>query len=247
MNIDLKRYFNPDHGLELEPDINTGVRQNENGIVFFTTLYMLTIAQKRTTFTSQLMKDMNLVKGPLLAGLQEKPGLYNRGISDKQIDPEIRRTISHDNITAISTLVTAVNDIGQKEAKEIADYGLEHGFVYQNAKGFRLPMNPGDYSPWLFNGGYKKLSLLFFPFFFINFVIAMLKNKQETSSRQLYFQQLFSARFESPVWAIMWKLFAFSMERTYGIYAMERLTEIYYKHPEHPCRIMAQGLDIRRM
>lgn len=227
MTID--RYFNRVHGLELEPDVNTGDRKNENGILF---LVEYIILEKQSSNNKNLTMFIDVMNN-----IQVEPGLYDRGGLDRRNPP--KRTISHDNISAIAA---GSKLLGTKHAKDIADYGVRHAFSYNNnQKGFRFPMNPGNIPIWCaLADSYLLLQILFMPIYLINTIICLLKDKQETSGRLLTFIELYPLRNE-PFYGTLYKLVMDSFNETYGESPLQHITEIYFRDENHPVRVAARG------
>jgi hypothetical protein len=228
----LEKYYNPVHGLELEPDVNTGNRQNENGILFLVEYLLMTnpISPSDEDKFKQVVKNIEV-----------EPGLYDRG----QLDNDIaaisgveKRTISHDNISAISA---GSYYLGTHHASDIAIYGLRHCFSYNNhKKGFRAPMNPGNWSIWLALGKTAPLlQLLFFPFYLVNFLITTNKAKEHTSGKLLYFVELFPLR-NHRLWSILYRMLIHRLKLMYGSNPLKELTKIYFKDEQHPVRLVAE-------
>jgi len=228
----LDRYYNPVHGLELEPDINTANRNNENGILFLVEYLLM----KNPIEPSDEDKFKKVVKN-----IQLEPGLYDRGQLDSvtaAITGVEKRTISHDNISAIAA---GSYYLGTHHAADIAVYGLRHCFSYNNLrKGFRAPMNPGNWSIWLALGKVAPiLQVLFFPLYLINFIITTNKAKEHTSGKLLYFVELFPLR-KHTVWGALYRMLIHRLRLMYGEHPLEELTKIYFKDEQHPVRIVAK-------
>lgn len=238
------RYYNPVHGLELEPDINTGDRNNENGIMFLALYIML------YQFRQEFDKEDNPFRLFLevITNIEVVPGLYDRGALDEAKDGDQRRTISHDNISSISGCSRLLYDMSKvldfHQHRDIAEYGLRHGFVYNNRQvGLRAPMNPGNYSMWCALGNKALLiQLLFLPIYLINTIICLRKPAGETSGRLLTFLELYPLR-KHWFWGKLYKRVLKSYVETYGNQPLLRITEIYFKDANHPVRLAAAGFD----
>jgi len=235
----LDDYYNPVHGLELEPNKNTGDRNNENGILFLVEFM----------FLSEFRTDDDVADkfNDVVKRLEVEKGLYDRGALDGMITSINgvdlpKRTISHDNISAISAGSRLINDLTNGQEcffhHDIAEYGLKHFFVFNNnRKGFRAPMNPGNYSIWLALGQRALiLQILFLPFYLINFFITNNKPANETSGKLLNFVELYPLR-KKFFWSMMYKVYTSMMRRMYDKDYMVKLTEIYFKDEKHPVRI----------
>lgn len=231
----LDRYYNPVHGLELSPDINNGNRQNENGILFLVEYLLMTnpITPEDEDKFKQVVKNIEI-----------EPGLYDRGGLDSvtaALTGVEKRTISHDNISAIAA---GSYYLGTHHASDIAIYGLKHCFSYNNLKkGFRAPMNPGNWSVWLALGKTAPLlQLLFFPFYLINFLITTNKSKQQTSGKLLYFVELFPLR-NHLLWGIMYQMLMNRLAIMYGEKPLVELTKIYFRDEQHPVRLASESFN----
>jgi hypothetical protein len=233
--MQFEKYYNPVHGLELQPDVNKGNRQNEFGVVFLATLIYLCSGRESLPFYKIDLLD-------LFDLLEEENGLFNRGALDNRIASETgieKRTISHDNISAISSLSYFYNT---RHARDIYIYGLKHFFSYNNLqKGFRLPMNGGNYSVWSRLGGSTIFYLLFLPWYAINFFISNAKEPNQTSGKLLNFVELYPLK-NDKVFGIFWRIYISKMKSMYGEFFMEELTKIYYQDENHPCRLASKGV-----
>jgi hypothetical protein len=236
MNID--QWFNPTHGLELEPDINFGSRNNENGILFYC-VYIILLKERRELSVDEINRLVFLLED--LESYDKNGnrirGLYDRGARESLTIPyDKRRTISHDNITAISSL-------SPDHAKDIYKYGLKHFFIYNNCKPrLRAPMNPSNWSIWSYNGGSKFFWMLFAWIYVINMLISCNKSPKETSSKQLYFVELYNVKESNLFWKLCWKYYKRKMTKQYGEFWLHEIAKIYYQHPEHPNRILSEGM-----
>lgn len=244
MNLEKEytRYINYFHGFELEPDINLpNQRGNENGILFL--VVYLHLRHALGEFSASERNDFDIIS----KSLQVTPGLFDRGAGESQTIPYTeRRSVSHDNITAISAYSKLLNDNGfpSPYAKDIANYGLKHFFTFNNVKPrFIFPINPSNWSILLYNGGYKLTSLLFLPFYFINLFITCLKEPGNTSSKQLYFAELYPVK-DKFVWKYFWLFYRSKMINMYGEYWLSGIFNIYYRYENHPIRYLAGQLKL---
>jgi hypothetical protein len=231
----IEKYYNPVHGLELLPDINTGNRQNENGILFLVEYLLMT--NPITPEDEDKFKEV-------VKNIQIEPGLYDRGSLDTQIAAASgidKRTISHDNISAIAA---GSYYLGTHHASDIAIYGLKNCFSYNNLKkGLRAPMNPGNWSIWLALGKVAPLlQVLFFPFYLINFFITTNKAKEQTSGKLLYFVELYPLR-KHVAWGMMYKMLIYKLKKMYGDKPLVELTKIYFKDEQHPVRLVSESFN----
>lgn len=233
----LEEYLNLDHGLELTKGNTNGRRGNENGILYFAVF--CTLQRIKYGYVPQ---DYALEFKKIMKGLEVESGLYDRGKSDKLVENP-KRTISHDNISGIAALSVYYDTT---HAREIANYGLEHFFVYNNnQKGFRAPMNPGNYSVWLALGDRLKiLQYLFLPFFIINMILTLLKPKGETSSKILYLVELTALVTKCPEsvgWRFLSDRLHSRLRKQYGACYLQEIMAIYYKDVDHPINVFIKG------
>lgn len=234
------KWYNSTHGMELEPNINMGMRGNENGVLFWCVYLLLMRATNQRVNWVLELERFELLAEDLKS--QGKDGLFNRGAGEDSIPKDKKRSISHDNISALSTLSVFL-DPDKKVAKDIYKYGKKHFFIYNNGVKFRLPMNPSNYSIWAFNGGSKFLWYLFLPFYLINLLITIFKPYGNTSSKILYFVELAAVKDKHFIWKFFWKIWVAGMLRHYKDEIMQSLMTIYYKHPENPIRDLGYLLD----
>jgi len=227
----LAPYYNPTHGLELELGQNQGYRRNENGVVFLAIALFLADLAKQPLNLLEWGEEIDR----LLTSMEVKKGLFNRGATEPLTN---RRSISHDNLSAISALSYYYKT---NHAKDVAKYGLNHFFIYNNNDELRLPMNPGNYSPWLALGGYNYfLQLLFLPIFIINLIITMSKPKEDTSGKQLAFIELYPLR-NKFIWKTIYAIYLKWMVKKYQTNTpFLSLCSIYYRDISHPTRTIAE-------
>lgn len=229
----IEEYLNFDHGLELSKGNTQGRRGNENGILFYCEYLILKEMSGQELDNSDLLTFTKIMEG-----LTVEKGLYDRGKSDKDVENP-KRTLSHDNISAIASASKMLNT---NHAKDIAKYGLKHLFVYNNNQtGFRLPMNPANYTMWLALANISVfLQIIFLPFFLINFIITMSKPKENTSSKLLYLVELYPLRYT--MYGVIFKLYLFLLERQYGEDYFREIFAIYFKDYDHPINKLARDL-----
>jgi hypothetical protein len=245
-----KSWINNTHGMELKPiECRWQKRQNENGIVFYAMLDLLeNNNQRKDQFNSivevlQTWKEDKIVKG-----------LYDRGAYESNIRsmfyvaPELRRKISHDNITAISRLSAKYN---LPYNKDIARYAIRKLFLFDNRfpespKITSLQFHPRDWFFWLYNGGgiYKAASWLFFPVFFLANIVTCFTPKEETSGKQLMFIRLYKQK--NILLKINFKICSFILRKRYETKKwLSKIVDIYYHQREdNPIRILAKDLEL---
>lgn len=248
-----KRYLNMSHGLELTPDINLGYRGNENGIVYLASYLMMKHILHVQDYPNNyfgLTDYMRFSQVELNCRdyLKSSTGLYNRGQNEDHIPKQNKRAISHDNISSFSSLSVLFNQTKYSYtyrynvAKDIYNYGKKHCFIYNNrGVKFDLPMNPGNYSVWAYNGGSKMFWLLMLPFMLVNMLISLNKPVGDTSSKILYFIKFYSNR-EKFIWRSLWKYYKMKMEKQYGKKWLAGLMSIYFPK-EHPNNLLANLIE----
>ena len=230
----IEKYLNYDHGLELVEGNTESHRGNENGILYLAEYFIL----KQLSGQNLDARDKEIFE-LIMDGLEVEKGLYDRGASDK-LRESPKRSISHDNISAIASISKM---LGTSHASEIASYGLKHFGIYNNnKKGFSLPMNPGNYSIWLALANKSTiLQILFLPFFLINFIITMSKEKQNTSSKLLYLVELFPLKEIQP-YGLLYSLYLARLKKQYGEKYLQEIFSIYFKDENHPNNVLARSL-----
>jgi hypothetical protein len=160
--------------------------------------------------------------------------------------------ISHDNLTAI---VSFSYKHGLKYAKAIADYGLKYWFRYDNAKPtaprwfFKMAdgkketswkFHPRDWFYYLYCGGYKLKAAPFFPVFLLAAVVTAFSPKEVTSGKLMWFTRLYGQK-GLPL-KLTWSIFNFLMKRRHGKDWLSDAFIYYFKHPEHPVRVLASEI-----
>ena len=244
--IDESKWINPYHGLELGPDWEENARYgNENGILFLAVYYIL--KELKGNLTSEDISNFNEICNRLVSYDSEGnriPGLYDRGAGESlTIAKEDLRTISHDNLSAISGFSYKH---GLNHAKNIANYGLKNFFIYDNVnpENPRLEriQHPRDWYYWLLCGGKAYLGWVFFPIFFFANIITCLTPLQETSGKQLMFVRCEGIHKKSiGIWLTRFICYRI-LRKKYGKDWLNKIMNIYYNHAAHPNRIESRGI-----
>lgn len=233
-----RNWYSEYHGFELRPNVNTPNARitTENGVLYFAEFLML-LDIREDLQTLDRARFYNLCRA-----LQVVPGLYDRGAAESTTVPyNERRTISHDNITAIASGSVICN---YDFEKEIANFGLEHLFMYNNvAPRLVPPMNPGSYCSWLSMADRDYLSILFFPIFLINVIITMFKPKQNTSGKKLYILEFYALSIIQGKRMFKWisKLFFSRLVSQYGSDFIHQIYKIYYPE-DHPLVVFSKNI-----
>lgn len=241
----LEPYLNYNHGLELVRDLTDTPRGNENGILFLVEYFIL------LDMLDQLTSEHANIFKQIVNDLEVEEGLYDRGKLDRYGEQPVR-SISHDNISAISA---GSYLFGTEHAKQIADYGLKHFFVYDNNGQEYLPMNPGNYTPWLYLGQAgsiglmfiikKVLEFIFLPFFLINFTITMLKPKRDTSSKLLYLVELYAMQKTSKFYKFLFDIYMKKIKKQYvGLHNI--LLVYFHQDIYNPINVKARELAYKK-
>ena len=253
-DLDYSRFLSMYHGLELEPGIaEYDKRHNENGILYFTQVIKLkqalgVLEEEDIFIFNQICDRLRTYKsdGSRCEGLFDRGGAESADINNRNF-----RTLSHDNLTAISAFSEIHNE---KRAIEIAKHGIKNFMIYDNVSPenprllYKDPRNgklktrlqhPRDWFFWLHNAGgiYSLLSFLFLPIFFFANIISCGTEYEETSGKLMAFTRLFGSN--KLIYKINWFFCKRRLEKTYGKKYLTKITEIYYKHPEHPVRVLA--------
>ena len=247
-------WINPFHGMELHAGFNPNSRGNENGILFLVEYYIL-----KEVLNSLSIHDTYYVLRGIIDNLRAQnpdgtiiPGLYNRGKGESLTIPaDRRRTISHDNITAISVMSRY---FGLEYHKDIGKYLLKNCMRLDNAypekpRWSRI-QHPRDCFFWLFNAGgiYKLISYIFFPIFFIANIVTCLSSENgkyspEAASGKL---MMFTRLELGSRYSLLMRFNRFIcyniMKIRYGKSWISKIANIYYVDPEHPIRLVADSL-----
>lgn len=246
--IDESRWINYTQGLELEPDKNVGYdTTSENAILFYVEYLILKDTLGELTpsdlITFQKICD-NLRTYKNLSTRYE--GLFDRREGESiRIDKEILRPISHDNLTAISSGSVRWN---MRQCERIAEYGIKKQFRYDNAypespRWKRMMFHPRDWFYWLYNGKgkYRALSYMFYPVFLGAALWSAKAPKEKTSGKLLCFTRLFGRR--EPILRFTWFLTRAVLKWRHGDTWLTDITTTYFRHPEHPIRILAKEVE----
>lgn len=244
-----ERWINDSHGLELYIDQTTGERGNENGILFLAEFFFMkdilgTLTQEDIDLFSHICEKLQSYKPD---GTQLR-GIFDRGAGESlqfayQNRSDELRTISHDNLTAISAFSQKYD---LRYARDIAKYGLKHLMIYNNRypgtyKLCNIQYHPRDWFFWMWNAGFKMLALPWFPIFFLANVITCFTPKDETSGKMLMFTRTQS---NSPLFWITKKVCYGIMRLRYGKDWLHKISKIYFHQPDHPIPILAEKIHL---
>jgi hypothetical protein len=233
-----REYYSTFHGLELQPGVNLPYMRTttENGILYYAEFLMLLHIRGELDGLDRA-RFYKLVRD-----LQVCPGLYDRGAKESTNVPyDIRRSISHDNIDAICAGSVICDYTFQDD---VVSYGASNLGIFNNVKPRRvMPINPGNYSPWLAMAGKKIWALHWLPCMLINMFIGSFKPKQDTSSRKLYLLELYaiSSKRQNFVFNFIAKRYFNSLKKKYGEYFINQIYSIYYP-ASHPLVEFSRGI-----
>ncbi len=248
-----QEWINWYHGMDIRTGNRKGElankRDNENGILFLVEYYILKILLD--SFTQTDAQTFETIVRSLQCRCPRGnpiPGLYDRGANESvTVPPEKRRTISHDNLTAISVMSRYLN---LPFAQEIAQHGLRNQMrfdnVYPDHPRWRRFQHPRDWYFWLANGGYGWLAWIFYPFFFLNNVLTCFKPHQghKISGRLLMFTRLeLGSRWSILMRINKWVCYAIMTGR-YGEHWLHEIMSKYnaFRNPLHPNRNLSQWI-----
>ena len=250
---DWYRWLNLFHGLELYPDHDSNGRGNENGILFL--VYLFLILKKRNELQQHHIDLFNDIVARITVKDRIKTyhGLYDRGQNESYEamvtdSSDKLRTISHDNISAISCFSSLIQNV---YSTDIIFYGLKHIMVYNNRyPGTILPVinlqvHPRDLFMWFYNakGLNRYLSYVFAPFFVISQIMTCLTDYNETSGKLLMWMRTECMPDESPVKKLM-KLTCYNiLKKRYGKNWLHVITSIYFYQENHPIPNLSRDLE----
>lgn len=242
MTSTFREFYNPTHGMELVPGKTEGKRDNENGILYLVELIFLKhMRGEDTSEEVQAFRDLSFRLITKEHG-RKVYGLYDRGEDESVTIPTSeRRSISKDNMGAFSS---GAFFCIKRVAEQIYEYGLKHFGVYNNRKPkIRLPFNPGNFCVWSYNGGSDITWLLFIPFYILDTIVAVTREKKNTSGKWRTFTELYPLRNENFFWRSLWEYYVDSMRDMYGCDFLDKLaTEYFWQTSENPIRKAAKGI-----
>jgi len=136
------------------------------------------------------------------------------------------RTVSHDEITGwmASSYILKTGHKLEIWKTLLSNYGAYPAVVKDFTD--KLPYNPGNYYSWASYAG-SASKYLFLPMYFINLLIAIAKEKQNTSSKIIYWLEL-STMPKTWINLQMKKIFEAKMKSQYGEKWLESLFSIYF-------------------
>ena len=254
---DIDDYISYYHGMEKLPKATNERRHNENGILILVCYYFLKdslgeFGEAERLIANEIIRNLRTHK---VSGGRYN-GLYDRGADESKIIPKHkRRTISHDNLTAISAFSSAFD---LPYARYIYNHGVNHQWRFDNVevekpRWSRL-MHPRDIIYWSRVGGTpmgKKIAWLFMWFFYLTQIVACFskyKRRKDskiisTSGQQMMFVRMYALSKMTWVGKVMFKLCKKITEWRFGcdfadifkMYYGGIEGQIYPDHnPDHP-------------
>ena len=143
-----------------------------------------------------------------------------------------KRSVSHDEITGwlVSSKILNTNHRFEIWNQLVSNYGA-YPAVIENVLDY-LPFNPSNYYAWG-ELSEKKWTKVFYPIYAVSLIIACAKEKQNTSSKIIYWLEL--SNIDAPL--LKW-FFEKRMEAMYGEKWIKELFDIYFhgEDLEHPLK-----------
>jgi hypothetical protein len=248
-------FLNKSHGLELFPINSTfECRKNENGILFLV-IYFLLKKNKNALTTNDIALFNEIVKNITTYDKDGKqiPGLYDRGMGESllghewYVEPEQRRTISHDNLTAISAFSKLCC---LPFAKDIAIHAIQYQFRFDNCyPGWQrfiptMQFHPRDWFYWLYNGFWfsRLISYPFFPIFFFANIITCMSPLYYTSGKWLMFVRLEVGQHYSFLMKINYNICKWILRKKFGKDWLHKIANVYHHCGKHPIVVESKDL-----
>ncbi len=267
--VDEHHWINPYHGLELSPGFEINTRDNENGILFLTEYLFLKSLLGTLTLPDVLRYEViiEVLQSYNEDGIQIQ-GLYDRGAGESlNTPPELLRTISRDNLMAISSGSRSFN---LPFNEHIFKHGMRNQWRFDNVypespRWARFMWNVVDI---VFMMRMSKSTLgrvLAFPFMWIFYLAQiysiakkykvrpvwyerlynwvrgkpseLVTKEIDTSGPLLVFTKMFPLYKESWVAKLVWKFCTFLVDRNFDE-GWKSITDSYYRDPIHPVRIL---------
>jgi hypothetical protein len=211
----MSNFFSPIFGLVTASDPTT-----ENGGSHFAKYLVLKIL----TGTVITKFDRDLFTDKMYASYVG-PGLYLRS------EHHTERTVSQDEITG---MIFSSDLLGTWHDRVIWKR-LVDGFGSYPATKTAKYYNPGSYYSWAIIAE-SKLSTIFLPVYIANLLISTNKEAKDTSSKLIYFVELFVLKDKCFIGKILSKYYVWRMKKMYGPKWIKSLFAIYYigESEDHP-------------
>lgn len=200
-------YFSTIFGLITKHDQTT-----ENGGLFLLHFYTLKIilgvpiSDHEKNIFVQKMENAKVAEG-----------LYRRSKHHQT------RTVSHDEITG---MLISSKLLKTDHGDKIMTY-LEKNFLNYPATGVPKFYQPSNFYMWGLLSS-RKWTSIFYPFYMASFFFSIKKPKNETSSKLIYFVELYATKDFSFGSMFLWGFFVEEMKKQYGEDWIKELFEIYF-------------------
>lgn len=152
-----------------------------------------------------------------MANAKVSEGLYRRSKHHTQ------RTVSHDEITG---MLISSKLLKTDHGDKIMTY-LEKNFLNYPATGVPKFYQPSNFYMWGLLSS-RKWTSIFYPFYMASFFLSIKKPKSETSSKLIYFIELYTTKDFSFGTRFLWSFFVEEMKKQYGEDWIKELFEIYF-------------------
>lgn len=162
-----------------------------------------------------------------------KYGLYLRSAN------HTTRTVSQDELTGFM-----LGSILIRVSIHKAVWGcLVSRFGSYPATGKAHWVNPGSYYAWAILGD-SSFSFMLAPWYTINLLISTNKEKNDTSSKLIYIDELYNMKDKSWYSKLLYKYLDWRMTKMYGVKYIKSLVDIYYasEDMDHPIRELANRI-----
>lgn len=221
-----KSFFSHTLGLVTSTD-----KTSENGGLFFAYYLVLKdiLKIKIDLFDYFIFKDK-------LAYSKIEKGLYLRSPYHRE------RTVSQDEI---SGMVISDFILGTGLRFDIWNY-IFFNLGNYNATGENKFYNFGSYYSWA-KMSHSLISFIFFPVYVINLLISISKEKQNTSSKLIYFSELYCMKEFSKISSLMWKYYKWKMKKMYGEFWVNELFKIYFHSESADYPLLELSLNVGKM
>ena len=162
--------------------------------------------------------------------------LANTFPNRRKLDPIDARNMSGDNLDGIFSGAFLIKS---KWLELSWEYLTANNFTWPNA-GDKWPFQPAKIFPWALCGGTNWHLLFTLPFYWLAFIITLLKPKENTSGKILTFVELYPHK-DSFWCSLIWKIYIWKMQKQYGDLWFYEINMIFHNDEEHPiCKLAKQ-------
>lgn len=267
--MDIKQWISSYHGMELQPVAEDDRRHNENGILFLTEYLFFKDINGELTHGDKFLHALIVDKLRTYSEVGRFEGLFDRGAGESlNQDKDSIRTISHDNITAISCFNYLFAD-NKDRCEKIRKHGVSNFWRFDNAypsnpRWSRI-MHPRDIVFWSYLGGsfiskffiwYPILECMYSCFKKNEYTISRTQQlwkllttlkweKREfkyihTSGKCLSFIRLYALK-DKFIGKIGWKVCSFLVKRSFED-GWRGVFNYYFKNQDHPINITINNI-----